>query len=64
MPNQRTDFENRIFTSGKMNLDASPEFVEQGEYGIAFNVSPHNSESGSVGTITNIGGNTPVEYDF
>lgn len=58
------EFENRLFYNGQMDTDSSPEYVKNGSYGRAFNVRPYNSETGSVGVITNMQGNTLVEYDF
>lgn len=59
-----SQYENRGFYGGKMNIDSAPEFVENGQYGRAFNIRPYNPETGSVGTVTNVEGNTLVEYDF
>lgn len=60
----QSDFQNILFFKGQMDLDTSPELLESGKYREAFNVRPYNTKSGEVGTITNVQGNTIVEYEF
>ena len=57
-------FDNRLFFRGQMNLDTSPELVENGFYGKGYNIRPYNPETGSVGTITQENGNAIVSYTF
>jgi len=59
----QNSFENRLLVKG-MNLDKSPEFIEQGEYTFGLNVRPVNTERGSIGVITNVEGNVLAEYIF
>lgn len=56
--------DNRAFFEGRMNLDLSPDFQKSGEYGVAQNINPVNYEGGFVGTITNVKGNTLIDYTF
>ena len=58
------NFENRNFYNGQMDRDSAPELVQQGTYSYALNVRSYNPETGSVGTITNVNGNTETKYDF
>ena len=49
---------------GKMNRTLDPRIVPSGEYLEALNVNVGRSETGAVGTIENLLGNTKVDFDF
>src|SRR6056297_3437679 len=57
-------YENRSFSSGQMDRDTDPHFVENGKYTYALNIRPYNTESGNVGIVTNVEGNEQVAYTF
>lgn len=45
-----------------MNLDADPRFIEEGEYGEAWNIIINNKIGGSAGTAENVKGNLVYDY--
>ncbi len=52
------------FTSGKMNKDLDERLVPNGEYRDAFNLEISTSDTGNVGALQNIKGNTSKPYRY
>lgn len=50
-----------VFLKG-MNLDADPRYIEDGDYGEAWNIIINNKVGGSAGTAENIKGNLVHDY--
>lgn len=50
------------FTSGRMNKDLDERLVPNGEYRDALNLEISTSDTGNVGALQNIKGNTPKPY--
>lgn len=58
------NIDDRNFYKGQMDSDSAPELVENGRYRYALNCRPYNTETGSVGVITNSEGNEEIPYTF
>ena len=52
------------FTSGRMNKDLDERLVPNGEYRDALNLEISTSDTGNVGALQNIQGNTPKIYSY
>ena len=52
------------FTSGRMNKDLDERLVPNGEYRDALNLEISTSDTGNVGALQNIKGNTPKPYKY
>ena len=48
----------RLFNQGRMNKDLDERLIPNGEYRDALNIQVDTSESGEVGTVQNVLGNT------